>query len=264
MHHEKDSEKFGILNGVSLVMLMIMQIGYKVSIKTFSAKFLLLTTCATTWIIFTYYTSDLTARMTSGPADIPIKSFHDVKEQDFTVITMSDTSNHMFLKLSQPGSAMNSFYYDTMHENDNAYIDTIEDAINFLLNTKKVLYWDSALELAKDSRFKALIMEDSIYAHHVWAFQKNSDFTEFFNFHLHKLKESGMRDRLYSTWMYRSNKDSSTMADAISIGYENSVLPFLLFACGIIMSVVTVAFEKLKRKIKPLKSGQMHGSDVWT
>jgi hypothetical protein len=54
MHHEKDSEKFGIFIGISLVMLMIMQIGYKVLIENFSAKFLLLTTCATTWIIFTY------------------------------------------------------------------------------------------------------------------------------------------------------------------------------------------------------------------
>jgi hypothetical protein len=264
MHHEKDSEKFGILNGISLVMLMIMQIGYKVSIENFSAKSLLLTTCATTWIIFTYYTSDLTARMTSGPADIPIKSFHDVKEQDFKVITMSDTSGHMFLKLSQPGSAMNSFYYNNMHENDDAYIDTIEEVIDILLNTKKVLYWSSAFELAEDSRFKALIMEDSVYANHVWAFQKNSEFTEFFNFHLSKLKESGMRDRLYSTWMYRANKDFSTMADAISIGYENSVLPFLLFACGIITSIVTVAFEQVKRKIKPLKNEQMYGSDIWT
>jgi hypothetical protein len=109
MHHEKDSEKFGILNGISLVMLIIMQIGYTVLIENFSAKILLLATCATTWIIFTYYTSDLTARMTSGPADIQIKSFPDVKEQDLKVVLMSDTSGHMFLKLSQPGSAMNSF-----------------------------------------------------------------------------------------------------------------------------------------------------------
>jgi hypothetical protein len=151
-----------------------------------------------------------------------------------------------------------------MHKNDDAYIDTIEDVINFLMNTKKVLYWSSAFELALDSRFKALIMEDSVYANHVWAFQKNSEFTEFFNFHLYKLKESGMRDRLYSTCMYGANRDFSTMADAIPIGYENSVLPFLLFNCGIIASIVTVAFEQLKRKIKPLKSEQMYGSDVWT
>jgi hypothetical protein len=105
--------------------------------------------------------------MTSGPADIPIKSFHNVKEQDFKVFTKSDTSTHMFLKFSQPGPAMNSFYYDTMHENDDAYIDTIENVIDFLLNTKKGLYWTLAFELAEDSRFKALIMEDSIYAHHV-------------------------------------------------------------------------------------------------
>jgi hypothetical protein len=130
-----------------------------------------------------------------------------------------------------------------MHKNDDAYIDTIEDVINFLMNKKKVLYWSSAFELALDSRFKALIMEDSVYANHVWAFQKNSEFTEFFNFHLYKLKESGMRDRLYCTLMYRANKDFSTMADAIPIGYKNSVLPFLLFTFGIITSILIVALN---------------------
>jgi hypothetical protein len=53
----------------------------------------------TTNIIFTYYTSDLTARMTSGPPSTPIRSFQDVLERKYKVIVEDSTSNHDFFKL---------------------------------------------------------------------------------------------------------------------------------------------------------------------
>jgi hypothetical protein len=56
----------------------------------------------------------------------------------------------------------------------------------------KVLFFTSAFGLAHDQRFVALKMTDSIHAHHVWAFQKDSEFTDFFNYHLYR----GVRHQL--------------------------------------------------------------------
>jgi hypothetical protein len=43
----------------------MVQIGYNITVKSSSGMLLLLITSAVTWIIFTYYTSNLTARMTA-------------------------------------------------------------------------------------------------------------------------------------------------------------------------------------------------------
>lgn len=65
LHREEDSEKFNGLNGIALVLLIMIQIGYDVTIKSHSGMMLLIVTAAGTWLIFTYYTSELTAKMTA-------------------------------------------------------------------------------------------------------------------------------------------------------------------------------------------------------
>jgi hypothetical protein len=57
-----------------------------------------------------------------------------------------------------------------------------------------------------------------------------------------------MMKKLYSDWMHRANKDFSTMADAVPIGYENAVLPFLVVAGGILTSVTLLVFEHLGKR----------------
>jgi hypothetical protein len=81
LHHEGDSEEFGLLNGFALVVLLLLQIGYDVSASSASAKILILVSSALTWLLFSYYTCDLTARMTSGPPKLSIRNFQHVMDQ---------------------------------------------------------------------------------------------------------------------------------------------------------------------------------------
>ncbi len=53
--------------------LLVMQLSYDICARTLSSKILFLATALMAYLIYTYYTSDLTARMTSGPPPTSIR-----------------------------------------------------------------------------------------------------------------------------------------------------------------------------------------------
>ena len=61
-HSEDDSENFGLLNSMALVATMIMQLTYEVGVKSASARILFYVTSVSAYLLFAYYTCDLTAR----------------------------------------------------------------------------------------------------------------------------------------------------------------------------------------------------------
>ena len=85
-HHEHDSENFGFLNSVALSVTMIMQLTYNVAVRSPSARVLFYITSVSAYLMFAFYTCDLTARMTSGPAPLPIRSFQDIIDRDYRVV----------------------------------------------------------------------------------------------------------------------------------------------------------------------------------
>ena len=60
-HHPSDSERFGLLNGMALSVILLMQLSYDVCIRSASAKLVFLPGCFFAYLLFTYYTSELTA-----------------------------------------------------------------------------------------------------------------------------------------------------------------------------------------------------------
>ena len=60
-HFPSDSERFGLLNGMALSVILFMQLSYNVCIRSASAKFIFLPGCLFAYLLFTYYTSELTA-----------------------------------------------------------------------------------------------------------------------------------------------------------------------------------------------------------
>ena len=111
-----------------------------------------------------YYTSDLTARMTTRPSPVPIRSFQDVIDGDYKVITRPGTSNHEFLKTAAVGSIMHKFYYGNMHNDPSSFIPKLEDALAYIQNNEKTLLYAPEINiLDKSKEFEMLIMEETIY-----------------------------------------------------------------------------------------------------
>ncbi len=66
-HAQDDFEKFTLLNSLAVNGLLVLQISYSIVLTSFSSKALFMFSSFLAYLIFTYYTCDLTARMTSGP-----------------------------------------------------------------------------------------------------------------------------------------------------------------------------------------------------
>ncbi len=69
------------------------------------------------FLLFTYYTSDLTTLMTVSSPPKPVRSFDDVIEQGYTVISVEGSADHRVLQQAPKDSAMYRYYYSEMHNN---------------------------------------------------------------------------------------------------------------------------------------------------
>ncbi len=101
------------------------------------------------------------------------------------------------LKKSDPGSGMHSVYYDTMAHRKDALVSGEDIGFERILTEEKTLFFGSSLSATGRKEIAVLDLVDSIHGQIGWNFQKGSELTEFFNFHLAKMYETGIFDRIY-------------------------------------------------------------------
>jgi ABC-type amino acid transport substrate-binding protein len=244
-HKSNDSEKFGIDNSFALSVLFLWQLSYNVVIERMSAKVIYFVIGIAMYLIFTDYTSDLTSRMTSGLPSISISSFNDVIKVNYKVIVEDSTSNHDFLKSSDHNSAMHKVYWNQMDGIPEAF-DTPMVALDRVLTEEKTLFFASPIYVYNDERFVALKLSDSISGTIAWAFQKDSEFVDIFNHYLHKMQEYGIMDKMSKDWNDKATTYVGT-ADSVSLGFENTLFPFLLLFGGMLSAMGLVLIEALFR-----------------
>ena len=82
-----------------------------------------------------------------------------------------------------------------------------------------------------------------------WGFQKDSELIHVFNYHLQKMQESGMFEKLglniYDK--HETNKDYNKTEEHV-LGYKNVVLPFSLLLTGLFVSLLQLGIEVMKKK----------------
>ena len=113
-HSLSDSEAFGPLQSVGLTTMIMLQLSYNVSINSTSAKILLISCSIFAYIIFTFFACDLIAGMTTGPKEVPIKSFQDVLDRGYQAqMCKHHTKTNFLLSLNfqlQKQGAINSVH----------------------------------------------------------------------------------------------------------------------------------------------------------
>ena len=77
------------------------------------------------------------------------------------------------------------------------------------------------------------------------------------NYHLDKMEQSGIIDRLHKTFLKSQNINSDT--DAImtkvyeeGIGYNNVVVPFLVLLTGLCLALLQLGIEAIGMYMQPL------------
>ena len=113
-------------------------------------------------------------------------------DNDYTVYVMADSSNEAYLKNARDGTPMKTFY-DSNMANNPAFLtkDNIEGK-QVVSGLEKALYFGSTNVIIGDNSFVYLKMTDTVYGQIGWSFEKNSEFTEFFNYHIYQLFEGGL------------------------------------------------------------------------
>ena len=107
---ERGVSKFNQLktlaSSFALVYLYAIQMGDHTSSRQTALRLLTITASMLTFLMFVYYTGDITSEMTSGPAEIPIRTFEDVIHHKYKVIAISDYDRRV-LQAAKPGTAKN-------------------------------------------------------------------------------------------------------------------------------------------------------------
>ena len=70
---------------------------------------------------------------------------------------------------------------------------------------------------------------------------------DFFDYHLQKMVESGVFYRIYNQYSFNPTSDFSGIDEAIALGYDNVVFPFLLIAAGTAIGFGLAIAERIGR-----------------
>ncbi len=91
-HSNIDSEPFRFLNAISLNVLILLQKDYPVTKETIPTRLLFISFCFSSFLLFSFYTADLTSLMTSGSPETLLRSFDAVYENGYDIIVWGGTS----------------------------------------------------------------------------------------------------------------------------------------------------------------------------
>ena len=274
LSHDKSGREFGTKRGANksyqlnsapsvfaLVCLYAIQMGSHTNSEILAARLLTLTISMLTFVLFAYYTTDITSEMTSGAPDLPIKTFEDVVHYEYKVVTHNPYYESI-LKSAKLGTAMN-IVYNNHFEMKNTELEGLEEVVK---DPKTLYYEDKALvgTMMDGPSEKALLrqtfplnMDDSVYASASLPLQKDSEFLQLFNHYILKAYETGFFKRLFRKYYIDLFiKENYEMVEPQPLGFNNVVFLFLCLAAGICLSITMVLMELTLFTVKKLPKHQ--------
>ncbi len=212
--------------------------------NTISLRILFLTSSIATYLLFSHYATDLTARMTSGPPRSSIKSFDDLMRGGpfLQVITFPNSAESSLLEFARDGASMKAYWNAYMAGKKNAFLATTEAAVEHILNNPGTLFFGPHTIAAGDPRLVALDLSDSVRVGAGFTYPPDSEFRAMFDFHLLKLIQSGVVHNMQVKY-FTPPPLTIGVQEAESVGYDNMLFIFILLAFGIGVSFVMLSYE---------------------
>ena len=243
------------ISDLSMILSFIILLGHHPQGGPNTRRMLYLVTGLMTYLVFAYYTTDITSQMTHrGSENNPFHSFDDVAYfKDIKIISVKETSWESSLKSSKPGTAKYKVYKDRM-ENHKVWYANTEDAKDAVLSDPNTyLYAYSTAALSRPG-LKALKMQDMAVVSAGLGLQRSSEFHHLFNYLMIKLVEVGIIKRINMKWHDTSRDEDFNIPEPVSLGFNNLLFPFILLASGIITATASVCLEYLYQKVKQFKA----------
>ena len=96
----------------------------------------------------------------------------DVIDQGYKVVVMESSADETALKNSKVGTAINKFYYDTMHENPEQLAKGPADLMERVFSREKTLMFTSTMvNLGRHNILKKLRIDEQSYFQSAWGLQ---------------------------------------------------------------------------------------------
>ena len=231
-----------VVQGLTLMWRIFLQIGYDLPTKGVASRLLLLTAALCLSMVFVYYETDLTATMTADPQKLNIRSFEDAERLGYRVAIRTGFGNmpYNLLKSAPNGTAMKRMY----ENNDIIVKQNDEEMLQEIEGDSKTLLFHYA------DRYEETIEMDIIEAAtlpQAFSFKKGSEFTALFNYHILKMQESGLTQRIKTKWPIRDPDRDFGMTEPIVLGYDNLFFPFGWLALGTCVAVPILVAEIFRK-----------------
>ena len=183
-HGYNDSEVFSVSNSLALSFGLLIQSPYAVETSKMSSRILYLSISFSTLLLFTYYTCDMTSRLT-GPSTMPIKSINDTKKYGYKVVVTEGGSSADHLSHSAP-----QVYEESL------MVESFKIPDQLMLENPGYLFYAEDSQAVTRKDILSLNIAEALLVNYAFAFQLNSEFTDLFNHHLLKMNEAGLIQRM--------------------------------------------------------------------
>ena len=245
-------------NDITMTLLFVVQMGEHSS-DGLAVRLLSMTMAMLTLFMFMYYNCDITAEMTSGPPDIPVKNFEDVLHHGYKVTTYSPYYQSQ-LAGEKPGSPKLAVYekYLKGREVVNS-IASVKDAMTEVLEEPKTLMYGhhgvigpfSNIDRGLRSQFQTLKIDDGSWMLTTLALQKDSEFLQVFNYYIMKQYEHGLLTRNYKKgWSDSLRNEQFWIKEAYPLELSNVMFPFVALVVGIFAALAIATMESSALKLK--------------
>ncbi len=242
------------LHGFVVVGLTFLQLGTRVG-KRMSDKVLYMSCFVMCIFVFEGYTAQLTAGMTVGMPKVGLKSFDDIISEQYKITILQGSRADTFFKNAKEGTSVhevNKNHLDRMK----LYSMTIDEVVTLLnLNPKSGFFLSTFFFLNHQDEVKAVMdfagRDDKPL--HI-SLQKDSELKAAFDYHILKMRRSGLLERLRNKWIEgakpKDRSDRIFEQDIVVLSFENLFLPASIMAWGIISALVIATIEKMKTSWK--------------
>ena len=254
---ESEQSKLNItLKSIETAYLFMIQLGDHANSKS-GMRLLTLTIAMLTMVMFVHYTNDITAKMTSGPPKIPVRSFDDVIQHDYKVIIMSSYFKSI---LASAGKETAKYQVFKQYIENKRIRDSSNEAAAEIASEPKTLWYMNKLgtipetdDIAIEGHFHEIVpltMDDSGYVIAGFGLQRESEFSKMFNHYLLKESEHGIRNRLYRKYFNGLYvKEEFGMPEPQPLGIDNVMFTFCCLGVGVTISIITAVVEFMVRKL---------------
>ena len=238
------SSNESITKAITLMGRLFLQTSYDIQTNGIASKSLLIIAAVCLNLVFIYFCSDMTAKMTSEPRSPNIHSFEDVESQGYQLI-IKEGDGRMpasLLRTAPPGSAMRRMY----DEGNYLKMDE-EEMLTTVMNDHKALLW----AIVVDDKYDLAILDiiENVATDKGLAFKKDSELTRSFNFNLLKMQESGLINRITNKWTGRRDLIYG-LSEPLVLTFNNLFFPFGGLALGILIAIPITLVEMIVGKYK--------------